>query len=350
MTRRQLVARALEWYDDARTTVAYRGTLADARALTAHVGYDGWQDTAELALERVTEGLHVASLPLADGRIVADVAVTDGQRWDNNEGMDYRLWLHLDPVDAHTHVDHRGEGSLGLQGLRSGMASAGVTRALVSWRDNAAVRRLTRSAADLAPLVWVHPGHTSVHRVGHHLATDHVGIKLHPVVDHYPADDHRLDRYMELAATHDRPVVVHSSPGPADPDLVRRLAERWPTVPVVLYHVYLGPDEGRHRAAAHVREVANLYLETSWCRWELLGDLVAAAGPDRVLFGSDAAIDGAHHYAASNVEGRESYKHGMLALAHALCETDRQLVFERNASRLFRLGHLSRDHRLMTTS
>ena len=87
--------------------------------------------------------------------------------------------------------------------------------------------------------------------------------------------------------------------------MASQLAERFSTVPIMLYHTYLGPDEGRHRASQHVREQSNLYLETSWCRWREVARFLGEVGPDRVLFGSDDAVDGPHHYCRRppNVEG-----------------------------------------------
>ncbi|HEV7989885.1 MAG TPA: amidohydrolase family protein, partial [Candidatus Binataceae bacterium] len=122
-------------------------------------------------------------------------------------------------------------------------------------------------------------------------------------------------------------------------DNIRRLAERFPSVPIIMYHTYLGPQEGRRRAAAHVREQANLYLETSWCRADVVIRLVAEVGADHVLFGSDASIDGPSHYCRHppNVEGRETYNEGLLALVRSLDSQAARAVMGDNARRLFRL-------------
>ena len=40
------------------------------------------------------------------------------------------------------------------------------------------------------------------------------------------------------------------------------------------FTVLFGPHEGRCRAAWHVREQPNLYLETSWCDWQTVVELV----------------------------------------------------------------------------
>jgi predicted TIM-barrel fold metal-dependent hydrolase len=172
------------------------------------------------------------------------------------------------------------------------------------------------------------------------LASGFIGLKLHPTVDDYRADDHDLDPYLELAAEVGCPVASHSAPGDADPDHIRRLAERFPTVPVILYHTYLGPQEGRRRAAQHVCEQPNLYLETSWCRWREILHLVEETNAERVLFGSDASVDGPHHYCRHppNVEGQETYNEGLVPLTRALGPTSARLVLGDNARRVFGLN------------
>ena len=110
-----------------------------------------------------------------------------------------------------------------------------------------------------------------------------------------------------------------------------------------LYHTYLGPHEGRRRAAWHVREQPNLYLETSWCSWQTVVELVETVGAERVLFGSDASVDGPHHYCRHppNVEGRETYNQGLVSLVRALGARAARQVLGENARRLFGLDHPS---------
>jgi predicted TIM-barrel fold metal-dependent hydrolase len=216
------------------------------------------------------------------------------------------------------------------------MASAGIAHGITSWLDNSALDRVDWGAVGLFPLVWVRPDDTTVEEVRDRLASGCIGLKLHPTVDDYPADTAELDPYIEIAEEFASPVACHSAPGDADPDHIRRLAERYPTVPVILYHTYSGPPEGRRRAAQHVRAQSNLYLETSWCRWREVLQLMEEAGPTRVLFGSDASADGPHHYCRHppNVEGRETYNEGLPQLVQQLAPADARLLLGDNARRL----------------
>jgi Amidohydrolase/Starch/carbohydrate-binding module (family 53) len=324
----------------AQLQVAYRGPL-EGPNLRLHYGFDGWQEPVqEIKLEPVEPGLAVSEPLAVTGHISLDCVVTDGNRWDNNLDADYRLWIDFEPLDAHMHVSGRGTGELGLTSLRTAMASAGVGYGIVSWFENRALDRLKGLTNNLFPLVWVRPGETSVEEVRSRLSDGFIGLKLHPTVDDYRADDRDLDPYLEIAAEVGCPVACHSAPGEADPDHIRRLAERFPMVPVILYHTYLGPAEGRRRAAQHIREQSNLYLESSWCSWREVLQLVEETNSERMLFGSDASVDGPHHYCRHppNVEGKETYNEGLVPLVRELGPEVARKVLGDNARRLFHLN------------
>jgi Amidohydrolase/Starch/carbohydrate-binding module (family 53) len=242
--------------------VRYTGPLArGGRKLVLYHGYDGWSAPREVPMERADASSWIATVETED-RLVVDCVVRDDRssRCDNNENADYRLWVGLDPVDAHVHVRAPGRDALGFDSLRCAIYSGGMTHALVSWGDNHYVEQIAAAVPWLTRLVWVRPGRPSVDSVKAALDNGALGIKLHPAYDMYPADTPALDPYLRVAADAGVPVTVHSGPGPADPDLIRRLAERFPTVRFVLYHTFLGFPEGRRRASRHARELPNLFL------------------------------------------------------------------------------------------
>jgi hypothetical protein len=336
---------ALDWWAGeppraGRRHVAYRGELWGCPGLRLRFGVDGWRGAVtEVPFEPVEEGIAVASIDGLDGHHTLDAVVTDGERWDNNDGNDHRLWLDHDPVDAHVHASHAGPGPFGVQALRTGLASAGIRTAVVSWRDNAFIDDLARSTRGYHALVWVTPTSPPVPAVRDRLANGHVGLKVHPSDGGFDADDRGLDPYLELAREAGRPVAFHSAPGASDPDRIRRVAERFPDLDVVLYHTYMGPPRGRQRALAHARELSNLWLETSWCSSRFTERAVEAVGADRVLFGSDGGVDGLNHYRRDppNIELRETYTAAMLRLARRLGPDAARAVLGDNARRLFRL-------------
>lgn len=338
---------AVRWDGPARDghrRLVYRGPLAGEPDLWLHVGVDGWQEPIwELPLTPLGPGedgrpAAVAELPDTGNVAVVDLAVRAGDRWDNNHDTDYRLWTRLEPVDGHVHARQPGLGALGSGSLRVGLGSVGIRQAVVCWRDNRFVERLLQSARDLRGLVWVRPDGPSPSTVRRLLRDGWVGLKLHPDVDDFDADDPVMDRHLRLAARMGVPAAVHSAPGRGDPDRIRRLAERHPDVTVVLYHTYLGPYEGRRRAVAHALEVPNLVLETSWCRTDEARWIVDQVGADRVMFGSDAAVDGPAHYTSRIVENAERYTDVLLALARELPPDAAEAVLAGTARRVFGLA------------
>ncbi len=322
-----------------RGVVAYRGFLADRPDLHLHHGFDGWDGEAfDTPFRPHSPGLALAEIEGLNGHVVVDVAARAGDEWDNNHGADYRLWISIDPVDSHLHVASGGQERLGLQGLEVALASAGIGRGVVSWQDNHAVDTLVGHDPRFRRLVWVKPHFIHPDEVAARLSGGYVGLKLHPSVDDYPADDPALDVYMQAAADAGATVAVHSGPGLADPARITRLASRFPTVPVVLYHTFLGLPWGRRRAIHHAHDQPNLILETSWCRSREVERMIHVLGPDRVMFGSDATVDGPHHYASRNVQGVETYKEGMVRIARHLGPDAAHKVLSENAIKLFRLN------------
>jgi uncharacterized protein (TIGR03086 family) len=321
--------------------VRYTGPLArDGGRLVLHVGHDGWSSPRDVPMERADGHTWVAEVETKD-RLVLDCVVRDHRSasCDNNDNADYRMWIGLDPVDAHVHVRAPGGDGLGFDSLRTAAYSGGMTHAVVSWHDNDFVDIAAAAVPWLTRLVWVRPGGPDLDSVRQRLAQGAAGLKLHPAFDAYPADTPGLDPYLKVAADAEVPVTVHSGPGPADPDLIRRLAERFPTVQFVLYHTYLGPPEGRRRASRHARRLPNLHLETSWCSSTEVERLIDEVGSDRVLFGSDAATDGPSHFVRSppNIELRENYNGGLLRLARRLAAPVTRKLLEDNTRALFGL-------------
>ena len=318
--------------------VAYTGPLAFRAGAKVRYGFNGWVgEKLESPAEPHSPGIALATLEGLNGRSAVDLVIGAGHDWDNNHGTDYRLWTDLNPVDSHLHAASRETDRLGLGALNVGLGSAGISRGIISWRDNQAVDSLVGGDARFSRLVWVDPGQSSPKEVADRLAAEHVGLKLHPGVDDYPADDPRLDSFVEQAARANTPVAVHSGPGNSDPAKIARLAARFPTVPFVLYHTYLGLPRGRRKAIRLARDQENLILETSWCSWDAVEQLIGALGPERVIFGSDASVDGERHYSIRNLGGRETYKEVMCWMVERLGIETARAVLGDNTRRLFRL-------------
>lgn len=78
-----------------RATIRYApGTnaFAGATALQIHVGRDGWQDVADVAMSKNADGSWTAELAISNGAERLDFAFTDGAGvWDDNGGQDWSL-------------------------------------------------------------------------------------------------------------------------------------------------------------------------------------------------------------------------------------------------------------------
>ena len=78
-----------------RATIRYvpgTNAFAGATALQIHVGRDGWQDVADVALAKNADGSWTAELAVATDAQKLDFAFTDGTGvWDDNGGRDWSL-------------------------------------------------------------------------------------------------------------------------------------------------------------------------------------------------------------------------------------------------------------------
>jgi len=123
-----------------------------------------------------------------------------------------------------------------------------------------------------------------------------VGIKIHPSLAQCPADDDRWRPVWELATARHVPILTHSwcisdyNPVQrySQPALFARFVREFPHVSLILGHSG-GRYEGHLAAAALARQHANVYLDLSGDCYGLglIEYLVAEAGADRILFGSD---------------------------------------------------------------
>ncbi len=276
------------------------------------------------------------------------------------------LSSHAGTIDCHAHIGafegydlteetlleelSKGEVALALVSNIDGAEVPGKTRGLDEAAANRAASHAVRRHPDrLRGLLWARPDRGDASALVPFLRerlrgasggpwTDRVfvGIKLHPEMNAFPADDPRVDPYLALAQQHDIPVVVHcdGAVDEASSARIHALARRHPEVSVVLYHMgFGGPYEPSIREVEEALRTgdADLYLETAQAPVEAVLDALRRVGPARVLFGTDATYFGRGHY--------ERYEALRVALAGSLEPNDLQRVMGGNARVLFRLDH-----------
>src|SRR5215467_12258050 len=112
-------SRMISWLDETAGNVSHsmvvcRQELSGPNP-SLHYGFDGWQEPIrDTPLHYAGPGLWVGEVHDLEGHVALDCAIRDGESWDNNSGLDYRLWIGLDVLDSHLHISGSGGGDLGI--------------------------------------------------------------------------------------------------------------------------------------------------------------------------------------------------------------------------------------------
>ena len=156
---------------------------------------------------------------------------------------------------------------------------------------------------------------------------------LHPWEEHFRADLERLDSLMEIATAFHYPVLIMSGyPWVSEALQVRKLALRWPDVPVIMTNGGQINISGLGQADASLalRSAPNLYIDTAGIyRQDFIEETAQEFGAERILFGSGSPY----------FDQRYEIKRVQVA---KLSAQDRQAMQGGNALRLF--GLKGRDH------
>jgi predicted TIM-barrel fold metal-dependent hydrolase len=140
-------------------------------------------------------------------------------------------------------------------------------------------------------------------------------VALFPAMHHYRVDEPSVDRVFETVSSHGAAVFVHCGvltvgarkrlglPSNfdlrlGDPLAVAAIAQRHPTVPVIIPHFGAG---FLREALMAAEQCSNIYLDTSssnrWMKYYpgltlagVFGQALSAVGPDRLLFGTDSSF------------------------------------------------------------
>ena len=283
-----------------------------------------------------------------------------GQEKVPSRGTSGGIWGNLSIIDSHGHIGSFKGYDLDTRTLLANIERYGVTMVLVSNIDGANLPGTTKNLDEvrankeaseivrlhrgkLRGLVWTRPNDGNPAQVEPFLqetfeprgtARVFLGLKLHPMMNQFPADDPIVDGYLALCEKYGVPAVFHSDkPGTnADPQKIYAAARRHPKVPVILYHsTFFGPHGAALDVVKQAREKndANLYLETAQVSTEAVLLAIKAVGSDRVLFGTDATYFGKEHYG--------KYETMVQTLREKLSPHEFADVMARNAERLFPL-------------
>jgi predicted TIM-barrel fold metal-dependent hydrolase len=185
----------------------------------------------------------------------------------------------------------------------------------------------------------------------------HRAVALFPAMHRYHMDDEKVGKVFEAAAAHRAVVFVHCGvlsvgvrrklglPSPfdlrlGDPLAVAAVAQRNPTVPVIIPHFGAGQLREALMAAD---QCPNIHLDTSssngWMRYYpqltlegVFRQALVVAGPDRIIFGTDSSF-------FPRGWQRPIYEAQVSALAAAgVGDEDRAKILAGNFDRLFPMG------------
>ncbi len=270
------------------------------------------------------------------------------------------VWAEHRVIDIHAHIGSFKGYDLSTPTLMSNIERYGIRLALISNIDGAelsetqnldeikanqaTVEHVRQYPERLRGLVWTRPKDGLPTNVEPFLRDSistgpdqrvFVGMKFHPDMNNFPADDPRVDGYLQLCEKYQIPAVFHSGSDDTSnsaPQKIYVVARRHPAVPIILYHMgFLGPHGS---AIATVKEAltkkdAQLYLETSQADPGAVMQAIKELGSEHVLFGTDATYYGKEHY--------EKYEAMMVRLKNELSAEDFAKVVRGNAEKLFRL-------------
>lgn len=206
-------------------------------------------------------------------------------------------------IDAHSHLGSFGgffDVSADANQLLQTMDEYEVEKTILcstNSTDNAQLLEVFRSHPErFLPLVFLNPydGKKALEDFEHFIEEGYCGVKLHPLMHAYTADDVILDPIMEAAQSKNLPVFIHSGHPPYSlPWQIGLLADRFPDIPMVMVHMGHGHGVYIDAAIKMGQRFPNLYLEMSGMPMHTkIKEAYEKVGADRVLFGMDLPF---HH-------------------------------------------------------
>ena len=150
---------------------------------------------------------------------------------------------------------------------------------------NERMAELAASRPGYAALARLDPDDGALEEAERCLALGAAGLKLHPRGDGFEIADPRLDDVFALAGERRLPIMIHAGVG--DPSIGAETlmrARAHPGARFVLAHAATGAFE---QVLPYVRELPNLFFDTSWWNPSDLFALFRLVPPSRILYASD---------------------------------------------------------------
>jgi len=154
------------------------------------------------------------------------------------------------------------------------------------------------------------------------------GLKAHPYHSKMKFTTENYKPYIQVAEELDIPFSVHTA-GDENSDIkyLYEVAKENPKVNFIAVHMGLGTDN--EEAIEYISKAENLFGDTTWVSKEKVLKAVEKCGSKKIMFGTDAIIDGTNTY--------EKYLPMFEFLHEHLSENDFENIFRNNAKRIFNL-------------
>lgn len=159
-------------------------------------------------------------------------------------------------------------------------------------------------------------------------------IKFHPFHSNLRFDSEKIQNYIRLANEYTLPVVTHTGDGECDDvKLVYEMAVKYPDVNFVMVHMGLGTDN--KEAIDLISKLPNLYGDTTWVSIESTLRFLKICGDEKIVFGSDAPIDGKDTYLDNGKGDRSLYQAYFNEFKDMVSKETYDKIMYQNAMKLF---------------
>ena len=129
---------------------------------------------------------------------------------------------------------------------------------------------------------------------------------------------------------------VHMEIGCGKGNFACGMAAKYPDINFVMVHLDLGSD---HQEALEVLGMAdNLYGDTTWVPLETTLEVIKRYGSKKIMFGSDAPIDGVDTYHTNKFGEDSLYLDYWYKLPNLISKEDYENIMYKNAINVFNLG------------
>ena len=159
-------------------------------------------------------------------------------------------------------------------------------------------------------------------------------IKLHPFHSNISPVDERALPYLELAEEYSLAVVSHTGGcEAASPVHMYEASKLFKKIPFVMVHMGLGTDN--KEALDLLGKSDNLYGDTTWVKTDITIEAIKRYGTGKMIFGSDAPIDGVDTYLCNPKGERSIYQDYFYLLEDKIGTKAYEALMYKNAMKIF---------------